>query len=61
MAKLISRRDFLKGSAAGAFSLAAAGVFGTGFAPKAALRKQSMFPAPIPLRQWVWRAWSLSL
>ena len=49
MAKLISRRDFLKGSAAGAFSLAAAGVFGTGFAPKAAAE------------QWVWRVWSLSL
>lgn len=30
MAKLISRRDFLKGTAAGAFSLAAAGVLGAG-------------------------------
>ena len=30
MAKLISRRDFLKGTAAGAFSLAAASVLGTG-------------------------------
>ena len=30
MAKLISRRDFLKGTAAGAFSIAAASVLGTG-------------------------------
>ena len=44
MAKLISRRDFLKGSAAGAFSLAAAGVFGTGFAPKAAAEEAKYVP-----------------
>ena len=35
MAKLISRRDFLKGTAAGAFSLAAASVLGTGTAATA--------------------------
>ena len=46
MAKLISRRDFLKGSAAGAFSLAAAGVFGAGFAPKAAAEEAAKFLEP---------------
>ena len=55
MAKLISRRDFLKGTAAGAFSLAAAGVLGTGTMLTAAAEDEESVPqrAVSGLEGWV--------